>query len=61
MTMNVAITCDIVRAMRSPCWVSRTMANASERGAAPPKPHATRAAMRAPNVGAKAAAMAPAA
>ena len=43
--MNVAITNDMVRAMRSPSKLSRTIASASDRGAAAPMPHTTRQAM----------------
>ena len=39
---NVAMMCDIVRAIRLPENRSRTIARASERGPAAPRPHSTR-------------------
>ena len=56
--MNVAMMCDIVRAIRSPASRSRTIARASDRGAAAPKPHATRQATSTPSDGATAQAAA---
>ena len=57
--MNVAITWDMVRAMRSPSKESRTMATASDRGAAAPSPHTNRQAMSAVKLGTNAAPSAP--
>src|SRR5688500_15672212 len=37
--MNVAITCAMVRAIRSPEYTSRIIASARDRGAAAPNPH----------------------
>ena len=56
-TMKVAITIDIVRAMRSPSKTSRTMATASERGAAAPRPQKTRQMTMAARLGMKDATM----
>ena len=56
---NVAMMCDIVLAIRSPLKVSRTIASASERGAAAPRPHSTRHTISAPNDGASAEDAAP--
>ena len=56
---NVAMMCDIVRAIRSPEKVSRTIARASERGPAAPRPHSTRQTISIPSDGASAHAAAP--
>jgi hypothetical protein len=56
--MNVAMTCDMVRAMWSPEKRSRIMASASERGAAAPSPHSTRQTTTPVSVGITAAAAA---
>ena len=55
---NVAMMCDIVRAIRSPPNVSRTIASASDRGAAAPRPQITRQTMSTPSDGATAQASA---
>ena len=57
--MNVAITFDMARAMRSPSNVSRRIARASDRGQAAPKPQTTRQVTNAPSDSARVDATAP--